>query len=160
MKIAACAHQYFPCDQPFLYLLSHTVPASFSLLLSRLFDYSSVVVSSLAFYAACRVACCHVLSFAMVIVHTHTGGVYADVGGARIGHPDPGTIDAKNPAGRGCPQPDTPGVLRVVSREARLRQGAHLQGRRVSYLFKTSCSPRVERLFFFKYTFFSHQNAV
>lgn len=60
------------------------------------------------------------------------GGVCADFGGARAGDPDPRAVDEEDSPGRRSPQPHPPCVLRVVSREAWIREGAYLQGRRVS----------------------------
>lgn len=59
------------------------------------------------------------------------GSLCADFGGARASDPDPIAVDSEDPSGRGSPQPHPPGLLRVVSRKARVREGAHLQGRRV-----------------------------
>ena len=65
---------------------------------------------------------------------TSSGGLCADFGGARAGDSNPSTVYEKDPPSGGGPQPHPTGVLRMVSRKARLREGAHLQGHRVSLL--------------------------
>lgn len=63
------------------------------------------------------------------------GGVRAHVGGARVGDADSCPVDEEDSSGRGRTQLDSTSVLRVVSREEGVRQGAHLQGHRVSRIF-------------------------
>ena len=81
---------------------------------------------------SCFLCCLFLVGYLPVCLARIAGGVCADFGGARAGDPDPRAFYEEDPPGRGGPQPHAPCVLRVVSREAWFREGAHLQGRRVS----------------------------